>query len=419
MRRHRLLTLACAAAFLAGCESDAGKQLRKRPRSRESSAKLALPPGGDWSSAVVVTECGTFERQRSGRGGIGSATFYYTRTTLVLGQAGGGEARVPLSAGSVESGEAAPALEAADRGWRLAAPGDGRGVAYAPEGVEEWRWVALDRGAPFACPHLVLEAKGGDPCATAPSWHDLALRLAGPPGGHPDGPPDFAEWTALAAMAAADPVDTAVVRALGTAALREGSGLFLENLDPPALPAIQRDAAFGPLRAASRLALAAERSSGSVVASNAALLLALAHEDEDLLAVSRALVAEDWAPVGTTLRDSRWPRALAWTAARMTSARGNLPAPVEADLLACALSDGVSIESRLPLVAVLVTHGSPGALQKLSDVSAPDPDGGTQGKADPQWPAGLDALWKVVVVDHGAGAHPWSAWVRAALKARK
>ncbi len=415
----RILAIACAVAALTGCESEAGKELRKRPRSRESSSKLALPPGGAWSSAVVVTVCGSFERQRSGRGGIGKATVYFVRTTLVLAGTDGGETLVPVMAGTHESEDAAGILEAADLRWRLAAPGDGRGVAYSPEGVEEWRWVALERSAPFACPHLVLDAKGGDPCSAAPTWHDMAMRFAGPEGGHPDGPPDFAEWSALATLAAADPADPAVLRALGTAALREGSGLFLESLDAPALLAIQRDAASSPLRDAARLALSAERSTGTVLASNAALLLSLSPAEDDLGAVTRALVARDWSPVGKALRDSHWPRALAWTAARMITARGNLPAAVEADLLACVVSTSVSNESRLPLVAVLAARGSPETIRKLTDLAATGPGAATGGKADPSWPADLEELWKAGVVDHGAAVHGLPAWIRAALKARK
>ncbi|MEK7466449.1 MAG: hypothetical protein AAB074_03450 [Planctomycetota bacterium] len=435
--RNLLAALLLLAPAVLGCESKSGKELKKRPPSRESSAKLALPPGGTWSSAVMVTESGSFERAYGGRGGIGSATFYYARTTLLLARSGGGEDRVQISAGSLENTDANAVLEASDRQWRLAAPSDGRGVAYAPERVEEWRWVALESAKPFACSHLVLEAKGGDPCASAPRWLDFALEMMAPPDpkrAHPEGP-DQNEWPELAALVSRDWGNEALLKALTGAALRERSGLALAGVERGALQAIQSAVAFDlypnsgsfnahrcspEIRVAARSSLKQSASSGSVVASNAALLLGHSNDAEDQRAMAAALVSEDWAPPATVVRDLEWPRALAWSlSASACSPLSRFPNEVQAAMIEWLNRGAAKPESALPLVFALVGCGSAESRAKLSALSATDADGETPAKPDPVWPATLDELWQVGVVDHGALTHPIDAWIRAALKARK
>ncbi len=429
---YRLALLALAALLACGCESESGKELKKRPASRESSAKIALPAGGRWSSAVMVTETGSYEQARGGRGGIGTATFYFARTTLLLALSGGGETRMPLPSGSVESGDADAALAASDRKWRLAAPPDGRGVAFAPEGVEEWRWVCCETSTPFHCPHLLLELRAGvDPWEKGPRFVDLASALMAPPAAgsvHPNGlDPD--EWRELATAAVEYP---ALVHELAGAALREKSGLSLETVEGQSLRMLQQFVAGGTspssgdagrsaasIRDSARAALQAPRAAGAVVTSNAALLLALSRDGLDQRALAEALLSQDWAPPATIVRDMKWPRAVAWSLARSLDPLDRIPDDVETSMVAFLDREKGEPEAALPVVSALVAHGSPGTLKKLQEMSVPDPDGGTQGKADPAWPATLDDLWQAGVVDHGALTHPIDAWIRAALKARK
>jgi hypothetical protein len=159
---------------------------------------------------------------------------------------------------------------------------------------------------------------------------------------------------------------------------------------------------------------------GSVVASNAAILLAWSNDAEAQQAMASVLISEDWAPPATVVRDPQWPRALAWSLASSLGAPFSFfPAEVEAAMIEWLDRESAKPESALPLIFALVAHGSPEALKKLADMSAPDPDGGTQGNPDPAWPATLEELWQVGVVDHGALTHPIDAWIRAALKAKK
>ncbi|KAF0242654.1 MAG: hypothetical protein FD180_3800 [Planctomycetota bacterium] len=433
--RVRIPLLLLAASFLLGCESKEGKELKKRPSRRESSAKIALPPGGTWSSAVMITASGSFERPRGGRGGIGSATYYFARTFLVLARSGGGEDELQIPAGTIENTEAKEVLELADRKWRLSAPSDGRGVAFAPEGVEEWRWVCCDVPEPFHCPHLLLEPKGGaDPASIGPRWHDLVLDMLSPPspkGAHPSGPDPY-EWDAIALNMWREEAEPFVA-----AALREPPALMLANISPKGIAQVRTaiaprgerrrpsdnfnsswEATAEKLRASVLEALEAKASAGSIVASNAAVLLAEAHDEEGQRLMARQLVSEEWAPVSSVARDPQWPREVAWSLARSLSLTKALTGDIEPTLLAFLDRTGMKPDSAIPVVYVLVMSGTPGTLKKLAEMSAPDPDGGRKAKPDPAWPATLDELWETGVVNHGALVHPIDAWIRAALKAK-
>lgn len=399
--------------------------MRTRPASRESSVKLALPPGGAWSSAVVVTESGVYEQPRGGRGGIGMARFYFARLTLVLSQAAGGEHRVPLADG-YEGADAAEALAISDATWRLATPPDGRGVACAREGEDAWRWICTDGARPFHCPHLLLGGPGmADPCAKAPRFRDLALEMMAPPAAgsiHPEGP-DAAEWSELARAVAADVTDLELLDAFARAALREHSGLNLATVDPASLGAIQavtggayvvlthpRHATIQPgIRDSARAALDGKSLAGSVVASNACQLLAKASDERSQLALSATLLSEDWAPPATVDRDPDWPRAVAWSLARSVMTKGSIAEGAETRMTAFLKREVDKVESALPVLFALATHGSPEAREAVSAL------GRECGEKDlPPWPSSLDDLWRVAIEDHGALTHGLAAWAKAA-----
>jgi hypothetical protein len=432
--RTRFLVLLAVAVF--GCDSKEARDLKSRPRRRESSAKIAFPPGGTWSSAVMITASGSFERPRSGRGGIGSATVYFARTFLLLARSGGGEDQLQIPSGTLEGEEAKQVLELADRKWRLSVPPDGRGVAFAPEGVDEWRWVCCDVPEPFHCPHVLLEPKGGaDPASVGPRWHDLVLDMLAPPspkGAHPTGPDPY-EWDAIALNMWREEAEPFVA-----AALREPPALMLSNISAKGIRQVRIAIALQgerlrpsdsfnsswevtaeKLRASVLDALNAKASAGSIVASNASVLLADARDEEGQRLMAHQLVSEDWAPVSSVARDPQWPRDVAWSLARSLDVTKALTGDIEPTLLAFLDRTGTKPDSAIPVVYVLVKSGSPETLKKLTEMSAPDPDGGRKAKPDPAWPGSLDELWKQGIVNNAALVHPTDAWIRAALKAHQ
>jgi hypothetical protein len=108
----------------------------------------------------------------------------------------------------------------------------------------------------------------------------------------------FQEWQLVSGFVAGA-ADPELTHALAAAALREGSGLPLETLDPGTRKAIRGLAASDP--AIVSLALAELRrpaSTGALRLANAGALLASVKDGESLRAMTDAMIAEDWAPAG-------------------------------------------------------------------------------------------------------------------------
>ncbi|MBI2922549.1 MAG: hypothetical protein HYY18_15975 [Planctomycetes bacterium] len=381
MRPVRFLLLAsfAAAAFVPGCACPSA-EIRTRPKTRAASPVVEAPAGGRFKSAFVEASWGERSVPRSGRGGIGNATFWDVRRVLVLAAAPG-ESRVPMPGASGEHSDAKDALAALDENFELKFAPDGRGLAWARAGAAEWGWVALDVPLPFASSRVKLKAGEWGPPGRGLVVEAMAEAEKAGLFEQP-GLPDLGRAVEIALATGEPEMNRRAARAVAAG----GCSFRVENMPKDLREKLANAAAADAETRGAYLAfLRRPEAAWSYGASNALHLLEASPASEVLPVRIAALEALAKTPRCPGWGDGSYDRHLIGGLVREAERGGRLPEGSE-EAMVRGLKDLEYRGGRLLLLHALARLGSPKARTAIEELAA-----GAEGDLPP-WPATVAGL---------------------------
>jgi hypothetical protein len=217
----------------------------KKPPVRVASDVVSAPSGSPWKNARIEVHLETWERPRSGRGGIGSETCWKVSHVLVLTGRDGETKQTFFSTPGRSAGE--EETTEAEAQFRLLWSPDTHAVAVSKSGGA-WRRIALDieRGILY-CEHV--ESNASNPFSELPDTRTLVLALLQRHPPH-EVVEEASEWGAVCSFVERSPGDAELRIAFALASIREATRVDLSAKDQPTRDPVLALATNSEIRAA-------------------------------------------------------------------------------------------------------------------------------------------------------------------------